>query len=218
MQEFLTIRHFSQEAQYIELLNVLQTHDIPYLTEEYRQRIDPISMVTLAPEFIVKVQAHHFSKVSELMNELAAQAVLHASDEHYLFDFKDEELFDILASPDEWSAFDYQLARRILGERGIEIDAKMLDLLKKSRLQELAQPEEKQTNSLWVAYFFAILGGVVGIFMGWHMLTARKTLPNGQRIYMYQASDRRHGRWIMALGLVMLVIWLLSKPLGGSLF
>ena len=94
MPEFLTIRNFTQEAQYIELLHLLESHDIPYQTEEYRQRIDPISMVTLAPEYIVKVQPHDFAKVSELMNELAALAVLEASEEHYLFDFKDEELFE----------------------------------------------------------------------------------------------------------------------------
>lgn len=217
MQEFLTIRNFSQEDQYIELLHVLQSHDIPYQTEEYRQRINPISMVTLAPEYIVKVQPHDFPRVSELMNKLAALAVLDASDEHYLFDFKDEELFDILASPDEWSAFDYQLARRILDQRGIEIDTKLLDSLKKSRLQELAQPEEKPT-SLWSAYLFALLGGVIGIFLGWHIMTARKTLPDGQRPYLYPASDRKHGPWIIAVGLVMLVVWLLLKPFGIGIF
>ena len=218
MQEFLTIRNFSQEAQFIELVHVLQTHDIPHQTEVYRQRIDPISMVTLVPEYIVKVQAHNFPTVSELMNEIAAQAVVHASEEHYLFDFKDEELFDILASPDEWSAFDFQLARRILSERGIDIDAKLLDLLQKSRLKELAQPEEKQTSNLWIAYLFSLLGGVIGIIIGWHILTARKTLPNGQRAYMYQASDRRHGKWIITLGLVMLTVWLLSKPMRDNFF
>ena len=141
-----------------------------------------------------------------------------SSNQHYLFDFKDEELFDILASPDEWSAFDYQLARRILDERGIDIDAKLLALLKKTRLQELAQPEEKQTVSLWSAYTFALLGGIIGIVMGWYILTARKTLPDGQRPHLYRASDRRHGPWIMALGLVMLAVWLLLKPWGVSIF
>ena len=217
MSEFLTIRNFNQEAQYLELLHVLESHNIPYQTEAYRQRLDPISMVTLAPEYIVKVQSHDFAKVSELMNELAELAVLDASDEHYLFDFKDEELFDILASPDEWSAFDYQLARRILDERGIEIDTKLLNSLKESRLQELAQPEEKPT-SLLSAYFFALLGGVIGIVLGWHIMTARKTLPDGQRPYLYPESDRKHGPWIIALGVVMLVVWLLFKPFGVGIF
>jgi hypothetical protein len=214
MQEaFLPIRNFSQEEQFIELLHILEEHGLPYQTEVYGQRIDPISMVTLAPEFIVKVQSGHFSKVYELLNIQAARAVGHAEKDHYLFDFKDEELFDILASPDEWSAFDYQLARRILSERGIDIDEEMLDLLKKSRMEVLAEPEENQAAHLSLAYLFALLGGVIGIIIGWNMVTAKKTLPNGQQIYVYRESDRKHGRWIIALGVLMCMVWLFFNPL-----
>ncbi len=219
MQEaFLPIRNFSQEEQFMELLYILEEHDIPYQTEVYRQRLDPISMVTLAPEFIVKVQSAHFSEVYDLLNIQAARAVAQADEDHYLFEFKDEELFDILASPDEWSAFDYQLARRILSERGIDIDAKLLDLLKKSRMEVLAQPEEKQAAYLSVAYLLAFLGGVVGIVIGWNMVNAQKTLPNGQQIYAYRESDRKHGRWIIALGLLMLPVWLLFYSFRKSIF
>lgn len=219
MQEaFLPIRNFSQEEQFMELLDILEEHGLPYQTEVYRQRLDPISMVTLAPEFIVKVQSGHFSEVYELLNIQAARAVGQADEDHYLFDFKDEELFDILASPDEWSAFDYQLARRILRERDIDVDQKLLDLLKKSRMEVLAQPEEKQTAYLSVAYLFAFLGGVVGIVIGWNMVTAQKTLPNGQQIYAYRESDRKHGRWIIALGSIMFLVWFLFKPLREIIF
>jgi len=218
MQEFLTIRNFSQEDHFIALLHVLETHDIPYQTEVYRQRIDPISMVTLAPEFIIKVQPSRFSEVYALLDQQAAQAVKEVAEDHYLFTFKDEELFDILASPDEWSAFDYQLARRILSERDIDIDAKLLDMLKKSRMEELAQPEEKQTAYLSAAYIFALLGGIVGIIIGWNIVTARKTLPNGRQIHVYRESDRKHGRWIIALGVVMFLAWFVLKPVREAIF
>ena len=219
MQEaFLPIRNFSQEEQFVELLYILEEHGLPYQTEVYRQRIDPISMVTLAPEFIVKVRSRHFSEVHELLNQQAARAVTLVHEDHYLFDFKDEELFDILASPDEWSAFDYQLARRILSERGIDIDAKLLDLLKKSRMEVLAQPEEKQASYLGVAFLFALLGGLIGMVIGWNIMTAQKTLPNGQQIYAYRESDRQHGRWIIALGFVMFLAWLFLIPLRGTIF
>jgi hypothetical protein len=217
-EEFLPIRNFSQEDHFIDLLDLLESHHIPYQTEVYRQRIDPISMVTLPPEFIVKVQSGHFSEVYVLLDKQAARAVVQADEDHYLFEFKDEELFDILASPDEWSAYDYQLARRILSERGIDIDAKLLNLLKKSRMEVLAQPEQKQTTYLGVAYLFSFLGGIIGIVIGWNLVTARKTLPNGQQIYAYRESDRRHGRRIMALGVIMIVVWLFFKPLREIIF
>ncbi len=95
------------------------------------------------------------------------------------------------------------------------MDARLLDLLNKSRLQELAQPEEKQTANLWLGYLFALLGGVVGLFMGWHLATAKKTLPNGERVYVYRERDRQHGKWILGLSIVILLVWIL--PLRGRI-
>ena len=165
----------------------------------------------------MKVQPGHFSQVDEILLGLAAHEVLFADIGHYLFGFKDEELFDILASPDEWSAYDYQLARRVLSERGIDVDAKLLELLKKTRLQELAQPEGKQTTNVWLGYAFALLGGVVGLFIGWNMVTAKKTLPNGERVSVFSDSDRSHGKAIIALSLITMVVWALWAR-GGVLW
>ncbi len=218
MEEFLTLKNFRHEEPFRALLHLLEEHTIPYQTEIYRERIEPIGMTTLPPEFIVKVQPARFSEVNELLHDLAASEVLLAAEDHYLFSFRDEELFDILASPDEWSAFDYQLARRILSQRGIDVDAKLLYLLNKSRLQELAQPEAKQTANVWLGYLFALLGGVVGLFMGWHLATAQKTLPNGERVYVYREPDRQHGKWILGLSIITLLGWLLSVRGQPGLF
>ena len=209
MEEFLTIKNYRHEEPFQALLHLLEEHSIPYQTEIYRERIEPIGMTTLPPEYIIKVQPAQFSEVNELLHELAAGEVLLVGEDHYLFGFKDEELFDILASPDEWSAFDYQLARLILSQRDIDVDARLLDLLKKSRLHELAQPEAKQTANLWLGYLFAFLGGIVGLFMGWHLATAKKTLPNGERVSVYREPDRQHGMWILGLSIIMLIVWLL---------
>lgn len=206
MGEFLTIKNFGHEAPFLELVELLQAHDIPYQTEIYRERLNPISMITLSPEFIVKVSPDRFIQVDQILLETAADDVHLADTDHYLFDFKDEELFDILASPDEWSAFDYQLARRILRERGLEVDHKLLDLLQKSRLQELAAPKSNQTFNVLTGYVLALLGGIPGFLWGWNMATARKILPDGKRLYVFSSGDRRHGWQIMVLSLLVMIL------------
>ncbi len=205
MQEFLTIKNFGHEAPFLELVELLQAHDIPYQTEIYRERLNPISMIMLSPEFIVKVSPDRFIQVDRILLEIAADEVHLADTDHYLFDFKDEELFDILASPDEWSAFDYQLARRILRERGLEVDTKLLNSLHKSRLQELAAPKPSQTLNVMLGYILALLGGIFGFFWGWNMATARKILPNGERLYVFRPSDRQHGWQIVVLSAMIMI-------------
>ena len=126
--------------------------------------------------------------------------------DHYLFGFTDEELFEIISKPDEWNEFDFQLAKKILRERGKEINQDTINLLKKQRLNDLAKPEEGQRNWIYAGYIFALLGGLIGVFIGWHLSTYRKTLPNGQQVYGYKQEDRKHGRRIWIKGAIMFIV------------
>jgi hypothetical protein len=115
-------------------------------------------------------------------------------------------LFDILSKPDEWNEFDYQLSGLILRERGKEISSDTIDLLRKQRINELSKPDEGHRNWMYAGYIFALLGGLLGVFIGWHLSTFKKTLPNGQRVNGYNAQDRRHGRRIFIIGIIMFFI------------
>jgi hypothetical protein len=55
------------------------------------------------------------------------------------------------------------------------------------------------------------LGGFLGVFIGWHLLTYKKTLPNGNRIYAYSGNDRKQGNRILVLGAIFIAIWVLYR-------
>jgi len=38
------------------------------------------------------------------------------------------------------------------------------------------------------------------------MMTAKKSLPNGEQIFAYQEVDRQHGEGIVILGAIMFII------------
>ncbi len=58
----------------------------------------------------------------------------------------------------------------------------------------------------WLCLSF--LGGLIGIGIGigWNMMTAKKSLPNGEQIFAYQEVDRQHGEGIVILGAIMFII------------
>jgi hypothetical protein len=131
--------------------------------------------------------------------------------EYYLFDFTDEELIEIVEKQDEWNQYDYLLALRLLKERGKEIDSAFIDNIRKQRIRDLAMPEESQKNWIYAGYLIALLGGVLSIFIGWHLLTHKKTLPDGSRVYGYSVSDRKHGNRIFLLGIICFVLWVVGQ-------
>lgn len=213
MQEFLTINKFSDEDSYNNLLYILEKDGIPYQTEVFRERIEPIYLTTLPAEYHVKVAAEQFVRVNELLYKIAAEEISKVDKSYYLFDFSDQELYNILAKPDEWSAFDYQLSQKILADKGKAVDTDFIATLRKARLENLAKPEGKQSNQVILGYLFAMTGGLIGIAIGWNLRTSKRTLPNGEQIFNYQENDRKHGLRIQILGIFMVIFWILFNSI-----
>lgn len=103
------------------------------------------------------------------------------------------------------------LAQKLLKDRGHNIDQATIAALKQQRIEELAKPDTNQTLSVLAGYVFSIFGGIISIFIGWHLYSHKKTLPNGERAYGYSDNDRKHGKIILILGTLSAVIWTIFK-------
>ena len=103
------------------------------------------------------------------------------------------------------------MPKKILAERGKNISDKTIANLNKKRIEELKVVEPPQTSWIMVGYIFAFLGGILGVFIGWHLSSFKKTLPNGERVYDYSENDRRHGRRILCISIVVFVIAFVYK-------
>ena len=130
-----------------------------------------------------------------------------------MFDFTNDELYDVLLKYDEWSEFDYALAKKILIERGEKINQEILDSLKSERVNEMNKPEPSQKYWIIAGYIFSILGGFLGLIIGYFIWTSKKSLPNGEKIYSYSDSDRKNGKYIFYIGLIIFPILFILKIL-----
>ena len=155
---------------------------------------------------MVQLQLGDFERGSQLLAALNQHALSELDPGHYLFKFSDEELVDILVKPDEWSALDVALASQLLRKRGRDISADTLQLLRQRRVAELAQPDQDHKALVRSGYLSALLGGFLGIIIGYQLYSSRKQLPTGQRVYSYSPTDRVHGLRILVLGIVMFLL------------
>ena len=166
---------------------------------------------TLNNEIEIRISPRDFKKAEDLLLKQAETLIDDVDPSHYLFEFTTEELYDILIKYDEWGEFDYTLAQQILTKRGEKIDPSTLETLKKKRLIELAQPEKSQKGWIIAGYIFSLLGGFIGLIIGYALWKAKKTLPNGTKVPSYNEKDRKHGFYIFLIGIIILPIVLLSK-------
>jgi hypothetical protein len=160
----------------------------------------------LTSKFTVQLRLADFEHGSQVLADLDQDAISQANPNHYLFSASDEELFDLLVKPDEWSSFDVALASQLLRQRGRDISPDTLKLLRQRRVMELAQPDRDQNIWIGSGYASALLGGLLGIFIGYHLYSNRLQLPDGRRVYTFSAQDRVHGLRIMVLAVVMFVL------------
>lgn len=212
MEELLTFQKFTSKEDAAELETILKENKIVYELEDHSARVDSnILGQASTKEFRIKIKSNDFEKADQLLQNIFLKEIEQVDPNHYLFGFSDDELFEIITQKDDWSQYDFLLAQKILKERGKEINPEIIQLLKKNRINQLSKPEESQKTWVFAGYFFASLGGLLGIFIGWHLLTHKKTLPNGDRVYAHTKSDREHGNKIAIIGIIMLSISILIR-------
>ncbi|GGH22240.1 hypothetical protein [Mucilaginibacter phyllosphaerae] len=212
--ELITYKKFNDAALANQLAEVLQRHQINYNIVEEATLFNPTFYTDeTAKDYAVKISADEFLKVDELLKAEESKSVDATDNDHYLYSFTNDELTDLIAKPDEWSQFDNLLAVKILKERGIYITDQAIAQLTLKRLNELKQPEKPQNTWIVLGYLFAISGGILGAFIGWHLYIHKKTLPNGEQVYGYNESDRAHGRIIFYFSIMILILLIIVKIL-----
>lgn len=210
--EFVTYQRFRTKEEATELAAVLAQHQIPFQYEDDAEIFDPTFAYNEAlKDYRIKLRKQDFERADALLLQASAALLSEVGNDYYLYEFTNEELIEVLTKSDEWSKFDYVLAQKILQERGHAVDQASLDNFKKQRIEALAQPENNNQGKVYAGYFFALLGGLLGIFIGWHLATHKKTLTTGERVYGYAEADRKHGKTIFILGMVCCVLWVVAR-------
>lgn len=207
--QFITFQKFNFKEDAVELATFLRESQIEYRIEDTSSGLDSnFGNTELTKDYLIKLKKEDFEKADVLLLQISSNLVETIDRDHYLHEFTDEELKEIIVKKDEWSHLDFLLAQKILKERGQEIIPEEIEKHRKQRLEDLAKPEEHQGTWIIIGYLFAFLGGFLGIFIGWYLKTHKKTLPNGDRVYNYTESDRKQGNRILILSLFFLLFWI----------
>lgn len=217
LEGYAVFRKFTDLEQARSVAAELKKADIDCKLVDNSPSVDiTFSGNTLGNQIQLYVKQTDFDRADNLLEAQALSDLDHIASDHYLFSFTNEELYEVLLKADEWSSLDQKLAERILTERGQPINADMLKALRKQRLEDLSKPEPSQKAWIYGGYFFSILGGLLGIVIGWHLYSYKKTLPNGQKVYAYSESDRRHGRIMAYIGVFLFPTWFMIRVLTGN--
>jgi hypothetical protein len=215
--EFVTLKKYKSNNHAEEIQKLLISKDIEAKIDSNVPLVD-VTFVsnTHNDQFEVQVKSIDFKKAQIILEEENVKLLEGIGKEHYLYQFSDKELYDILLRPDQWGDLDSALAVKLLKERGKPVDVDLLESLKSQRVEDLSKPEEGQTPWVIIGYLSAFFGGILGVIIGYSLWKATKTLPNGSKVFSYSEKSQNHGRNIFILGVVMVVVWVLLRVLVWS--
>lgn len=202
---------FNSLEQAKELEALLIQNGINCLIKDNASTFNAALGTTSQQECEVFVLETDLERAKNIIEENVEKQVLVAKDDHYLYEFTNQELYEILLKKEEWSDFDVKLADKILTERGVEDTDELHKSLIEQKREEFSKPEKSKFYLLFFGYFFALFGGILGGPIGGYLYYSYNKLPNGEEIYKFSTRDRNHGKRIMTIGVITSIIWIIVK-------
>ncbi len=210
--DLVILKRFSSPEETKELTDLLNEHEIQFHVVEDKESLDSLyGDKNFNRQYFVKIKSEDFDRANHFLQQLGEQASRDIEKDYYLYSFTDEELFDLISKQDEWSEMDFHLAKKILTERGKDVSESTIQLLKQQRLTTLSKPDETPKAWIYGGYFFAFLGGFLGILIGYSFWISKKIVPNGTKVPMYSNEVRLHGFRIMIIGIIMFFLILMVR-------
>ncbi|MFC6268560.1 hypothetical protein [Frigoriflavimonas asaccharolytica] len=207
--EFITFRTFHDDESLTFFKKFLENQDIPFIVENHSQRFDPsFAYNSFNKEYSVKIAAENFEKIYSLEEKDVEMQLENIPKDYYLLDYSIEDLQKITSARDEWNAFDYLLAKRLLKEKNAFSEEITDDKKLKNRVENLKNVSGIKTIWLILFYIIAFFGGFFAIFIGYYIKVAKKNLPNGETISKFTKRDVLHGNILFFAGIFFLVFWI----------
>ncbi len=224
MDELISYKKFKDLDIANDISEKLKREGVYFEIENEKQYFDPtFANNPMQNDFRIKIEPSNFLKADKILENYYASLLDRIQEDYYLFSFTNKELFEIISKPDEWGDLDYQLAKKILLDRGEEITNEELQNLKDKRINVLSKPETSQTALVIFGYAVNVLGIIslfikiefrliwlpIAIIMGAILSQTKTVLPNGEVIFSYNEKDRKHGKIIGLLCMVLILLILI---------
>jgi hypothetical protein len=212
MSDYKTYMSLTDLESAFEITTILTNKGIPFKVEDTSKNFDAsFSMNKADKSIMIFLDPKDFEKANSIIDNELVLNKNEINKEHFLYSFSTDELLDVIKNTEEWHPLDVKLAKEILKDRNYNLSDEVLHTLKKEKENELKEPEKNDIAWIIIGYLFSVLGGFIGFFIAYHLMTNKKTLPNGESIYSYSKSDRLHGRNMLIIASLSLLFFILYK-------
>ena len=210
MSDYITFQSFYTEEEALAIGELLERNGVNTRIDKAKVLDTIIGGDDQDKKIYLNIRSDDFNRANKILEEEIKSRLSQIGEDYYLYSFSDDELNEIISRPDEWSKQDYFIAKKILEERGVHLPEEKISKMRGNRITEIGRPEGADSSWIFLGYLFALLGGLFGLFFGLAYLHAKKILPDGTRVYVYNEKTRRHGSNIVIISCIAIALSLIS--------
>lgn len=117
-----------------------------------------------------------------------------------------DELKDILLNKDDWHESFVIEAEKILKEKGIHVSEEKVRENLDKKIEEVRAGVTVKPLNIVLLWFLCVFGFLLGLAAGYFLWQAKTRASDGKRYYLYNASARDQGKWMLIIGVILIVI------------
>ena len=210
--QFYKSFHHQEEAE--AFIDFLKKHRLPYRAETTSTLLDSnIVGTALLPKVIIKLHTDYFRKANQLIEKEIANTDHSHFEDHYLNLLDDQELLDIFEHPDQWSIEDFNIAKIILRNRGINLDETDIIISRELRLAKIRKGKKGNINWMLAYALSAMLGLLLhplfvlaGVGMGYYYSYGKVVDIDGNSHFVFDEKTRQYGKYILYASIFIIII------------
>jgi hypothetical protein len=204
--EFVAYKKFTDTESAEQIAELLNQNNIEYhLQDNNHHYVKTITAYQVDFAVILNIRSKDFAKAEQILEAHYSALLNDIEKDYYLYDFSVTELKEVVENPYDWGALDFQLAKKLLADKGITYTTEEINKRKGERLVELSKIVPVPTYKIILGYILAIILPPIGFVLGFLILNNRNLLPDGRRVYIHSKSTRSHGQTIIILSVAAII-------------
>ena len=209
MSELKTFMSLTDAVIAEDIVRILNENKISFKVQDTSKDFDAsFANDSSKNSILIMLMPEDFEKASLILEQNIDFNINEIDKQHPFWDFKINELKDVVKDYDEWHPLDVKFAKHLLEKENITVDKSEIEKQQIEKVKKAAQFEKSDMLTLSMGYLFCMLGGIAGIGIAIFLLTGKKKLPDGSKKYVFSKSDRMHGFYMLLLGTLSMLYFI----------
>lgn len=203
MEHWIILGEYLDKEALVKTEAILNSNKISFQVKSPESHLNSALGQATSQPFVLEVLSEQFEEAKKLIHhEDDNAAIIEVS----LDDYSTEELKEIVLNPEDWHVGFVDRAREKLKGQGEDVSEEDVEKIRQEKIKEIQKGIKPSMTIYYFMWFFAIMGGYIGVISGYFYWKGTTKALDGKKYYIYTEKYRGKGYYMFILGLISAIV------------